>query len=98
MTDLNVLSAQEIGRRLRVSRENANKRQAEAAEVIGMSPLTIDSIETGERLVRFDELQILANFYGHSVNAVMRLEAVHVNLTRRCRLNDSHSKGIADVT
>lgn len=41
MADLNELSAQEIGRRLRLARENAGIRQDEAAEVIGMSRPTL---------------------------------------------------------
>ncbi len=98
MTDMNALSAQEIGRRLRVARENANKLQAEAAGVIGKSRPTIVSIEKGERVVRVDELQVLANFYGLSVNGLMRREAVHVNLIPRFRrLKESQSQGIADA-
>lgn len=85
MADLNELTAQEIGRRLRLSRENAKIRQDEAAKVIGMSRPTLVSIEKGDRRVRIQELQALANHYGVSVNALLRREAVHTDLVPRFR-------------
>lgn len=85
MTDLNQISAQEIGRRLRLARENANIRQDDAARVIGLSRPTIVSIEKGNRRVRIQELQTLANHYGISVNALLRREAIHTDLIPRFR-------------
>ena len=85
MADLNEVSAQEIGRRLRVARENANIRQEEAAQVISMSRPTLVSIEKGTRRVRIQELQSLARHYGVSVNALLRREAVHTDLVPRFR-------------
>ncbi len=85
MADLNDLTAQEIGRRLRLARENAKIRQDEAAKVIGMSRPTLVSIEKGDRRVRIQEIQALANHYGVSVNALLRREAVHTDLVPRFR-------------
>ncbi|MFN7883228.1 MAG: helix-turn-helix transcriptional regulator, partial [bacterium] len=85
MADLNELSAQEIGRRLRLARENADIRQDEAAHVIGMSRPTLVSIEKGTRRVRIQELQALERHYGVSVNARVRREAVHTDLIPRFR-------------
>lgn len=85
MPDLNELSAQEIGRRLRLARENAGIRQDEAAQVIGMSRPTLVSIEKGVRRVRAQEIQMLARHYGVSVNALLRREAVHTDLMPRFR-------------
>lgn len=85
MVDLNELSAQEIGRRLRLARENAGIRQDEAAQVIGMSRPTLVSIEQGTRRARIQELQTLAKHYGVSVNALLRREAVHTDLVPRFR-------------
>jgi len=85
MADLNKLSAQEIGRRLRLARENAGIRQDDAAQVIGMSRPTLVSIEKGTRGVRIQELQSLAHHYGVSVNALLRREAVHTDLVPRFR-------------
>jgi Zn-dependent peptidase ImmA (M78 family) len=85
MADLNELSAQEIGRRLRIARENANIRQDDAAQVIGMSRPTLVSIEKGVRRVRIQEIQMLARRYGISVNALLRREAVHADLLPRFR-------------
>jgi Zn-dependent peptidase ImmA (M78 family) len=85
MTDLNDLTAQEIGRRLRLARESAKIRQDEAAKMIGMSRPTLVSIEKGDRRVRIQEIQTLANHYGVSVNALLRREAVHTDLVPRFR-------------
>lgn len=95
MSDLNEISAQEIGRRLRLARENAGIRQDDAALVIGMSRPTLVSIEKGTRRVRIQELQSLAHYYGVSVNAILRREAVHTDLIPRFRrlreTEDSHT-------
>ena len=85
MTDLNELSAQEIGRRLRLARESAGIRQDEAAHVIETSRPTLVSIEKGTRRVRIQELQKLTHHYGVSVNVLLRREAVHIDLIPRFR-------------
>ena len=85
MADLNELSAQEIGRRLRLARENRGIRQDDAAQLIGMSRPTLVSIEQGARRVRILELQVLARHYGVSANALLRREAVHTDLVPRFR-------------
>ena len=85
MVDLNELSAQEIGRRLRLARENADVRQDDAAQVISMSRPTLVSIEKGVRRARIQEIQTLAHHYGVSVNALLRREAVHTDLMPRFR-------------
>lgn len=95
MVDLNELSAQEIGRRLRLARGNAGIRQDNAAQFIGISRPTLVSIEKGMRRVRIQELQVLARHYGVSVNALLRREAVHTDLVPRFRrlreTNDEHT-------
>ena len=95
MADLNELNAQEIGRRLRLARENAGIRQDDAAQFIGMSRPTLVSIEKGVRRVRIQEFQVLARHYGVSVNALLRREAVHTDLLPRFRrlreTEDEHS-------
>src|ERR1700722_14103963 len=83
MADLNEISAQEIGRRLRIARENAGIRQDDAAQFIKISRPTLVSIEKGTRRVRIQEVQDLARHYGVSVNALLRREAVHTDLVPR---------------
>ncbi|SER13409.1 helix-turn-helix domain-containing protein [Sphingobium sp. YR768] len=85
MTDLVEISAQELGRRLRLARETAGVKQERAAEAIGTSRPTLVSIEQGVRKVRIQEIQKLAQLYGMSVNALLRREAVHTNLIPRFR-------------
>ncbi len=98
MVDLNELSAQEIGRRLRLARENAGIRQDEAAQIIGMSRPTLVSIEQGSRRARIQEVQTLSKHYGVSVNALLRREAVHTDLVPRFRkLRDKEGKDTHDV-
>lgn len=98
MADLNELSAQEIGRRLRLARENADIRQDDAARVIGVSRPTLVSIEKGVRRVRIQEIQMLARHYGVSVNALLRREAVHTDLMPRFRkLRDTEDKHTAEA-
>ena len=98
MVDLNELGAQEIGRRLRLARENAGIRQDDAAQFIGMSRPTLVSIEKGVRRVRIEELQVLTRHYGLSVNALLRREAVHTDLMPRFRkLRATHDKHTAEA-
>ena len=85
MTDLDEISAQEIGRRLRLARKNADIRQDSAAQFVGVSRPTLVSIEQGIRRIRIRELQTLANYYGTSVNALLRREAVHTDFVPRFR-------------
>ena len=85
MADLNELSAQEIGQRLRITRENADIRQDKAAQAIETSRPTLVAIEKGTRRVRIDEIQKLASLYGVSVNALLRRESVHASLVPRFR-------------
>lgn len=85
MSDLNELTAQEIGRRLRIARETAGIRQEDAAHFIGVSRPTLVSIEKGIRRVRIEELQMLSRCYGASVNSILRREAVYIDLVPRFR-------------
>ena len=98
MADLNELGAQELGRRLRLARENAGIRQDDAAQFIGMSRPTLVSIEKGVRRVRIEELQVLTRHYGVSVNTLLRREAVHTDLMPRFRkLRETDDKYTAEA-
>jgi Zn-dependent peptidase ImmA (M78 family)/DNA-binding XRE family transcriptional regulator len=79
------LSAVEIGERLRIARDSSKFTQAAAAEAIGVARTTIVAIEQGQRRARTDELQRLAALYGTSVNALLRREAITVDLKPRFR-------------
>ena len=85
MPDLNEISAQEIGRRLRLVRDEVGVKQESAARVIGVSRPTLVAIEKGARRVRIQELQRLAQHYGTSANALLRREAVYTDLVPRFR-------------
>ncbi len=84
-TPLSQIALADLGERLRVARENASFRQKDAAEAISVARTTLVAIEQGQRRVRMDELQHLAKLYKTSVNAILRREAVHVDLAPRFR-------------
>ncbi|HKQ48565.1 MAG TPA: XRE family transcriptional regulator [Phycisphaerae bacterium] len=87
-----------IGERLRLARETAKLTQAAAADAIGAVRTTIVAIEQGQRRVRMDELQQLAVLYGTSANAILRREAVHIDMVPRFRkLPQSSSRSIDDA-
>jgi len=79
------LPDEEIGKRLRIAREAAKVTQADAADAAGVVRTTIVAIEKGQRRVRMDELQKLAALYGTSANAILRREAVHIDMVPRFR-------------
>ena len=95
MSPLEQMSPAETGERLRVAREAADVTQAAAAQEIGVARTTVVAIEQGERRVRMNELQKLAKLYGSSVNALLRQEAVHVDLAPRFRKLDGDHGGAA---
>jgi Zn-dependent peptidase ImmA (M78 family)/transcriptional regulator with XRE-family HTH domain len=85
MSALDHLSDEEIGQRLRIARETAKLRQEDAAERLGMSRTTVVAVEKGARRARFEEVRAFAQLYGTSVNALLRDEAVHVDLAPKFR-------------
>lgn len=82
---LDSIDAADIGARLRGAREAAGLTQTDAAADLRVARTTLVAMEQGRRRVRTDELQHLARLYGTSVNAVLRREAVHVDLVPRFR-------------
>lgn len=92
------ISDQQIGERLRLAREAASFTQAAAAIVINAARTTIVAIEKGQRRVRPEELQKLAFAYKTSANAILRCEAVQLDLIPRFRkLSQSADKSVVDA-
>jgi len=79
------LTDREIGERLRLARENVKLTQADAAALAGVVRTTLVAIEQGKRRVHMDELQKLAIAYRTSANALLRREAVHLDMVPRFR-------------
>jgi Zn-dependent peptidase ImmA (M78 family)/transcriptional regulator with XRE-family HTH domain len=92
-TPLDDISPVEVGERLRLAREAAKLKQADVASSLDIARTTLVAIEKGERRVRIGELQKLAQIYRTSVNALLRTEAVQVDLAPQFRrlgqLNDA---------
>jgi Zn-dependent peptidase ImmA (M78 family)/DNA-binding XRE family transcriptional regulator len=85
MTSLDQLNPLEVGERLRRAREVAGMSQANAAAAIKIARTTLVAIEKGERRIRISELQQIARLYNTSVNALLREEAIQVDLAPRFR-------------
>lgn len=85
MSVLDSISPKEIGSRLKSARSSARRTQEEAAVLIGVARTTIVAIEAGERQVRPAELTKLAEFYGVSVNSLLRESSVHIDLVPQFR-------------
>ena len=77
--------AVDVGGRLRGAREATGLTQSDVAADLRVARTTLVAMEQGRRRVRTDELQRLARLYGTSVNALLRREAVHVDLVPRFR-------------
>jgi len=98
-SSLSQTSPVDIGERLRLARETANITQKQAADAISVARTTLVAIEQGQRRLRIDELQQLAKLYRVSVNAILRREAVHVDLIPRFRkLVDAKDHAAAAAT
>ena len=87
-TPLEELSSADVGERLRISREAAKMSQADVAAALGFARTTLVAIEQGQRRVRIGEIQQLAKLYRTSVNALLRTEAIKVDLTPQFRKLD----------
>jgi Zn-dependent peptidase ImmA (M78 family)/transcriptional regulator with XRE-family HTH domain len=84
-TPLEDMSPADVGERLRIAREAAKLKQADAAAALEIARTTLVAIEQGQRRVRIGELQQLAKLYRTSVNALLRIEAVKVDLVPQFR-------------
>jgi Zn-dependent peptidase ImmA (M78 family)/DNA-binding XRE family transcriptional regulator len=96
MMPLDEINPVEVGERLRLARDAKGKSQAEAATEIKIGRTTLVAIEKGERRIRMAELQQLAKLYGTSVNALLRQEAIQVDLAPRFRKLAGSSDAAAD--
>lgn len=96
-TPLDEIAPAEVGERLRIAREAAKITQADAATAIGVARTTLVAIEQGQRRARINELQQLARQYGTSINALLRQEAVHVDLEPRFRKLSVSTDAAADA-
>src|ERR1039458_3356728 len=97
MTPLEQITPSDVGERLRIAREGAGLNQSNPAGSIEGARPTLIAIEQGQRRVRMNELQELARLYGTSVNALLRQEAIQVDLAPRFRKLIGSSNAAADA-
>lgn len=86
-----------IGELLRQAREGVGMTQAAAADKLGVARTTLVALEQGQRRARTDELQFLASLYGKSLNALLRQEAVMVDLRPRFRKAGEDDKEVEEA-
>jgi Zn-dependent peptidase ImmA (M78 family)/DNA-binding XRE family transcriptional regulator len=96
MTPLEQIAPADLGERLRIAREVAGITQADAALAIQVARTTLVAIEQGQRRIRMNELHQLAHRYDTSVNALLRQEAIQVDLAPRFRKVFGTSDDAAD--
>jgi len=60
----------ELKMSLKAARINANKKQSEAAEHLGVCIDTIKNWESGKSMIRADQFQRLCSFYGVPGDAI----------------------------
>ncbi len=82
---LDKLKPHDVGERLRIAREATKLTQQQAADAISVARTTLVAIEQGQRKVKLNEVRALARIYRTSVNALLRVEAVHADLMPRFR-------------
>lgn len=86
-----------VATRLRAARETAGKTQQETADRVGASRTTVVAIEKGERSVRPDELVSLAEFFGKTVNELLRPTPVAEDFVAEFRSSADRELVDADV-
>jgi Zn-dependent peptidase ImmA (M78 family) len=86
----------ELARRLRVARMKAGLTQEQAADALKMARTTLIAIEQGQRRIRPEELRLMAEIYGVSVNALLRSSSVVVDLVPRFRALPGGAAGASD--
>ena len=79
------LDSAELGKRLRLAREETGLTQADIADKADMSRTTLVAIEQGKRPIKDGELITLTDLYEITLNQLLRREAVHVDLVPRFR-------------
>jgi Zn-dependent peptidase ImmA (M78 family)/DNA-binding XRE family transcriptional regulator len=97
MARLDDIDATAIGERLRVARTDARFRQDDAAKALEISRPTIIAIEKGQRKVKLDELDMLAQLYKIPVNRLLAREAVTLDLHGRFRRVDVNEADAAEA-
>ncbi len=71
---LKSIDRQALGERLQAARKTRGLTQQEVADRLQIARTTLTAIEKGERLIRPDELMLLAQLYNESVNRLLRQE------------------------
>lgn len=89
---------EELGRRLATARRRRNLSQEAVAQRLGVSRPTLIAIEKGTRPPKPDELQLLAQLYGHSVHELVNARTFIADFAPMFRMTEIASVGQEAVT
>lgn len=89
MARIDQIDRAKLGERLRVARAARGLTQNDAANALSLARTTMVAIERGERQVRPEELIALSKLYGVSAHALLRDNAIHVDLVGQFRRSAS---------
>ena len=85
LTGFDSLDVRALGERLRSARTRAGLTQDGAATALGLARTTLVAIEKGQRRIRPEELREAAKLYKTSASALLRPEAVQIDVVPRFR-------------
>lgn len=97
MARLDDIDAAAIGERLRVARTDARLNQEDAAKALSLSRPTMVAIEKGQRKVKWEELDQLAQLYKVPINRLLAQDAVQLDLQGRFRRVDVNEEEAAEA-
>lgn len=65
-----------IGKRIKILRRNQDLTQKQLAEMLKVSQQTVGYWETGDRLLKADQIKMLANYFNVSTDYLLGLSSV----------------------
>jgi Zn-dependent peptidase ImmA (M78 family)/DNA-binding XRE family transcriptional regulator len=86
-----------LGERLRTARSRTGLTQDQAAKAVDLARTTLVAIEKGERRIRPNELNAVAQLYGASLNELLRDHAVRIDLEPRFRAMPETARSKAEL-
>lgn len=65
---------EQIGKKVRILRTKEGLSQAQFGKLFGMTQNMVTNIETGKRIINYDELIKIADYYGVTTDYIIKTE------------------------
>jgi Zn-dependent peptidase ImmA (M78 family)/DNA-binding XRE family transcriptional regulator len=91
------IARNELARRLKTGRQNANFTQDDAAANLGIGRTTLVAIEKGERSVKTDEIRAFASLYSLPLNRLLQKDHIELDLVSKFRRQSSSEPGFSEA-